>query len=139
MNVNEKIIRIYSFCPFSSWNTRQINLMRSTSPCRGPVLKAWAKFIYFPISERKCCTCYTLFLESTLYCVLCHWMATTEGVIRNFKKNENFNKSLIWKSAWGNTRFFKYNVCILAFKLGHNPICHGKLYMIKTYKYLFIK
>ena len=55
-------------------------------------LCTWAKFIYFPISQIKCCICWTLFLESTLYCVLCHWMATTEGVIRNFKKNENFNK-----------------------------------------------
>ena len=26
---NEKIIRIYSFCPFSSWNTRQMQFKRS--------------------------------------------------------------------------------------------------------------
>ena len=29
MIVNEKIIRIYPFCPFSTWNTRHMNFKRS--------------------------------------------------------------------------------------------------------------
>ena len=45
MFVNEKIIRIYLFCPFSTWNTRQMHFKRiiatkSSHPPPWP-LKIW--------------------------------------------------------------------------------------------------